>query len=388
MTIGKRMGLLVLMALTGIVLMAGMGEYEIDKVFTAANYANVNTVPSYRVLFQIRKAFGDVRESSLHHVILTDGAAMAAMEKNIAAQRAELEEQLTRYSTNGCNGASCVSDDKEQKMLNDVKALIAAYDVERLKVLELSRANKTHEAMAAFESRVIPAIDKAQHAINVQLDYNTELAQKGADDGKVAQHSAIVMSVSVALLTLLGVGLMGFMITRGITRQMGGEPADAAEVANRVAAGDLSKDIALKPGDTTSLMASMSRMQAAIKDFTAAQARMKAQHDEGTISYRIDASPFAGSYRDMAEMTNELVASHIAVKMRIVDVVTRYAAGDLSVDMDRLPGEKARITQAIDGVKASLKAVNEQIAMLVEAASRGDFKVRGDAKAFDHEFRK
>src|SRR5262245_1024778 len=65
-------------------------------------------------------------------------------------------------------------------------------------------------------------------------------------------------------ILLLGIGL-AFAIARGITRQLGGEPADATGVANRVAAGDLSREIALQPGDSSSLMASMARMQAAIR---------------------------------------------------------------------------------------------------------------------------
>ena len=87
-------------------------------------------------------------------------------------------------------------------------------------------------------------------------------------------------------------------------------------------------------------------------------------------------------------MTNELVAAHIAIKMRVVEVVNQYAKGDLSVDMDRLPGEKARITEVIDGVKTSLLAVNTEIQTLVDAAARGDFTVRGDEAKFEHEFRK
>jgi methyl-accepting chemotaxis protein len=135
-------------------------------------------------------------------------------------------------------------------------------------------------------------------------------------------------------------------------------------------------------------MAAMARMQGGIKEFVAAQGEMKRQHDGGAISYRIDAARFSGSYAEMAQMTNELVASHIAVKMRVVEVASRYAKGDLSVDMDRLPGEKARITEAMDGVKASLQAVNGQIQALVDAAARGDFTVRGDAARFEHDFRK
>ncbi|MDH4192267.1 MAG: methyl-accepting chemotaxis protein, partial [Betaproteobacteria bacterium] len=196
----------------------------------------------------------------------------------------------------------------------------------------------------------------------------------------------IVLGV-ITLVALLSLWL-GATVTRSILRQLGGEPTEAAEVASRVAAGDLTKEIALKAGDTTSVLAAMARMQGAIREFVAAQIEMKKQHDTGLISYRIPAERFSGSYGEMARMSNELVAAHIAVKMRVVEVVTRYAKGDLSVDMDRLPGEKAKITEAMDGVKKSLLAINGQIADLVEAAVSGNFKARGDANRFEHDFRR
>jgi methyl-accepting chemotaxis protein len=67
------------------------------------------------------------------------------------------------------------------------------------------------------------------------------------------------------------------------------------------------------------------------------------------------AEKMSGSYRKMAQSLNDLVNAHIAVKMKIVHVVTEYAKGNLDVDMDRLPGKKAQITAAIDLVQKQLR---------------------------------
>jgi methyl-accepting chemotaxis protein len=73
--------------------------------------------------------------------------------------------------------------------------------------------------------------------------------------------------------------------------------------------------------------------------------------------------------------------------MRVVEVVSHYAVGDFTVDMDRLPGQKAKVTEAVDGVKRSLKAVNQEIIDLSRAAVRGDLSARGKANNFQHDFR-
>lgn len=83
---------------------------------------------------------------------------------------------------------------------------------------------------------------------------------------------------------------------------------------------------------------------------------MSRQHDAGAIDESIPLTQFDGRPARIARSVNALVAAHIAVKMKVVATVTAYGRGDFSVDMDRLPGKKAQITEAIDGVRDALKA--------------------------------
>ena len=86
---------------------------------------------------------------------------------------------------------------------------------------------------------------------------------------------------------------------------------------------------------------------------------MTRQHELGWIDEVIPADKLGGRQARIAKGINDLVAAHIAVKMKVVDTVSAYGRGDLSVEMDRLPGKKAVITEAIDGVRTSLKATAE-----------------------------
>ena len=107
----------------------------------------------------------------------------------------------------------------------------------------------------------------------------------------------------------------------------------------------------------------------------AQQAVMTQKHNEGWIDEKIDTSKFTGAYAELAEAINSLVKSHIDVRMHVVDIVTRYAKADFSQDVERLPGKKATITAAIDGVRDQLKAaaqaslVNSRIKMALDATS-------------------
>jgi methyl-accepting chemotaxis protein len=68
--------------------------------------------------------------------------------------------------------------------------------------------------------------------------------------------------VGLGVLALVGVLLaLGLLITRSITRQLGGEPAAVNAITHRLAEGDLSVDIALRPGDRNSIMQGVKAMR-------------------------------------------------------------------------------------------------------------------------------
>ena len=62
---------------------------------------------------------------------------------------------------------------------------------------------------------------------------------------------------------LLGAALLlvGLLIARSMLRQLGGEPAYAAQITRRIADGDLGVHIALKPNDSTSLLHAIAGMR-------------------------------------------------------------------------------------------------------------------------------
>ncbi len=73
--------------------------------------------------------------------------------------------------------------------------------------------------------------------------------------------------------------------------------------------------------------------------------------------------------------------------MRLAQIMGRYAVGDLSEDMDKLPGEKAVLTNTMAQVKTNLGAMNHEIKHLAQSAANGDFSARGDAERFQYDFR-
>ncbi|WP_019397925.1 methyl-accepting chemotaxis protein [Pseudoxanthomonas sp. GW2] len=192
-----------------------------------------------------------------------------------------------------------------------------------------------------------------------------------------------------AVMTVAG-GLL-VLITLFAGWAIGGSVLDAANRALAAVRGVSSGNLHVRMGEhgkdeMGQMLDSIEEMQQRLRAVIEAQREMARRHEAGETSYRIDDSGFPGDYGLMVRDANALVHQHIAVTLRAVEVMRQYAVGDLSQDMDRLPGERAAITEAMDTCKRNLAAINAQIQGLVAASAAGDFSQRGDAGAFQHEF--
>jgi len=212
--------------------------------------------------------------------------------------------------------------------------------------------------------------------------------------GVVVPHAVIIAQARELLWIILLVGVVAALVLSGgvylLLQRLAVRPlAQAVRIAGDVAAGKLDTAMpALGNDEVGRLLDAMQGMRGQLQAVMAAQAEMARRHDAGEISYRMDASVFPGEYGRMVADSNQLVADSNAVTQRLVEVMQRYAVGDLSVDMEALPGEKAVFTAAMATTKSNLAAINEQIQQLAAAAAAGDFAVRGDAQRFEHDFRR
>ena len=289
---------------------------------------------------------------------------------------------------------------KIEKAIKDYVPLIAspeekkAYDafVKEWKAAQQSYADVQEmldlglpdDAVDAFIGTTRDQHRKATDAVTALITVVDRQANAASSGARSTFKASSTLMVIMLLVGIVGGLALAWFFARAIANAVG----EAVRVANDVSAGKLDGKIDTSRQDEVGqLLTAMQRMQTQVQSVIAAQSEMAARHDEGQISYRMDDSAFPGEYGRMVRDTNTLVAAHIAVKMRAVGIMRRYADGDLSEDMDRLPGEKAFITETLDACKATLSAINGEIKRLAMAASAGDFSQRGDVDKYRHDFR-
>jgi methyl-accepting chemotaxis protein len=262
MTVAQRLYLLIISSAIGLISLASVGYYQIDKVYEAANFGNVNTVPSLIVLGRTMKSFSQVRVRLYRHVLNTDDSAMAAIEAKLREAQAETRESLKKYEVDGCGGATCIGDDKDKQMLATDKSLMEDYFKALEPIVAASRKNTTASNAEARDmlSKAAPLAESLNTALEDHSAYNEVMGKKGAEEAVSAKGTATKISIVIALIILAIVGSMGILIVRNLQSQLGGEPAYAADIVGKIALGDLTVKVEVRPGDTTSMLAAIKGM--------------------------------------------------------------------------------------------------------------------------------
>ncbi|MEQ7414566.1 methyl-accepting chemotaxis protein [Xanthomonas campestris pv. campestris] len=251
-------------------------------------------------------------------------------------------------------------------------------------ILEYGLRDQNDQAQALLQGEAVVAMDAQQAAIRANAALERRLSKEAYAAAVASMHRGKVTLATGGIAALLISALLAWLITRSLTAPL----SQATRTAESIAAGNLHNDVHTTATDETGrLLQAMDKMQLQLRNLIAAQTDMAKRHDNGQISFRIDASAFPGDYGRMANDTNLLVASHVAVQTDLARIMGRYAVGELSEDMQPLPGEKAVFSDTMSQVKLNLSAMNHEIKHLAQAAANGDFSARGDAERFQFDFR-
>ncbi|WAF83409.1 methyl-accepting chemotaxis protein [Metapseudomonas otitidis] len=253
MTISKKMILLVMSALLGILLLSGVSYQQMTQVYTVANFGNENSVPSIVALNKVRNAVNTQIQLVYTHILSTDDKTMADIDTAIKTNRNDVQAAIEDY-------AKLLADDQDRQLLDADRKMIADLGQGTEAVLVLSRGNRNEEARDAMISLTKKVIEPLRDQLTKHRDYNVKMATDAGVRAEATRQQATLISITVSIITLVVIALLGGFITRNLLRQLGGEPAYAADVVSRIAAGDLTVNVETKGGDTSSMLAAIKGM--------------------------------------------------------------------------------------------------------------------------------
>ena len=298
MKVGTRLALSFLAVVAVGAIVAGIGVYNMAQMNERA-----------KLMYQ-RELLGIsyIKDANLGQAYVgraLRGALLASSEEQRAESLANIDKYNQMMKASLDKARPLFHTDESKRNFAAVENHLREFDdmlaelIKRMKAEPLDQKRGAVDYMfgnLAPKSRAVDAKMEELSLDKEKLAQTNNLYNKGAYESGRA-----TMLVLVALSALTGV-IFGILITRSLTRQLGGEPAYAAEVAGRIAGGDLRTDVQLRAGDDTSLLFAMKSMRDHL-------ARIVSEVRHGTDAIASASGEIASGNLDLSSRTEEQASS-------------------------------------------------------------------------------
>ncbi|MFL9913430.1 methyl-accepting chemotaxis protein [Paraburkholderia sp. RL17-337-BIB-A] len=128
-------------------------------------------------------------------------------------------------------------------------------------LISLQQAGDVAGARKILLDDARPALVEWLAGINALIDFQEQLnQQEAAEARKISTDFRLLMIVLTIVACGVGIAIV-YALVRNIMQALGAEPGEVVELAESIRAGNLARQIELRPGDTSSVMAAMARMQ-------------------------------------------------------------------------------------------------------------------------------
>ncbi|KQQ45784.1 chemotaxis protein [Duganella sp. Leaf126] len=230
---------------------------------------------------------------SLRNMMLTDKEADRASQlKIIETNRDEVLKDIAALKQ-----LSLLPQDAEQ--LSRVAEANARYTQGQLDLIKLILQGRPEESRAYLTDRLRPVLGQLKDLANEKIKaQNANAAQAGEDASRTYTSARNLMLVLAAAAIGLA-ALLGYLITTSITRPV----ARALQVANTVAAGDLTSDIVVETRDE------MGQLLTALKRMNDGLAETVSTVRSGTDNIATSAREVASGSMDLSSRTEQQASS-------------------------------------------------------------------------------
>lgn len=364
LSLKARLALLMFLALLAVSSVGLAGYLGIRSGSQAVSELGYNRLPSVEGLMNIGNGQSSVREANL---------LLAGLPKD-----AQTAQRLTELLEHKRDAYALI--DKGRKTYDPLPQTAdeAKLWAEYMKVFDTWKKVNTDidtglRAAAGGDGKQIPAavqVAVAQLAqlgpmlkkLNELLEKVTDInVQVGDESYKSSSSHMAAMNVTIITAVVLGficVLVLGLLIIGSIIRQLGGDPAYAKEVVERVAAGDLSVNVVLAKEDKSSLLYAFRSMVHSLS------------HTIGEVTIMVDSITSASE--QVASAANQLASTASQQASSVEE--TSSAVEELSATVLQ-NADNANVTEGIATKSASSainggEAVQNMVQAMKEIASR------------------
>ncbi len=288
--------------------------------------------------------------------ILLDPANKKAYE-NLAAANDAFNAEVGKLSSLVVKNAG--GNDVASRLKGNIDQLLPI----RNQIIELIKAGQGTEAQALLVSKETPT----WRAVRADLLDLVKRSQADADRDRKALINGLdnsrTLAIVLSLVSFILVAVVTIFVGNGIFHQVGGEPAMAADTLNRIAEGDLTQRIAVRPGDSKSLIAAMSSMQTQMHQLIGGTVSSASSVVRESDAIRADATHLSQTALEQSSAATAIAA---AVEQLTVSI---GVMSDSATDAGRLAAESEKRAHESVGVVTAATETIQRVADGMSEAS-------------------
>ncbi|WP_280192401.1 methyl-accepting chemotaxis protein [Delftia sp. PS-11] len=280
--------------LAGILLVGAIGLLKFSLLQEQLNQLIHNRIVKVTQFSELKDKMQSVARITRTVALIEDVKDAQAQADKITPLRARIQELVGQLD-------KAITLPKGRELLKVVQDNLAPYDNDINVAIKLGLTGKPEDAHAATDillTKVSARQDLIFKAVDDSVAMQQELARAVGEEASAAVVSGRAQIMAIAGICLLVGTLLALAIARSITRALGAEPHEVSQAVGRVAAGDLSQRVALRAGDSSSVMASVQRMQASL-------AQVVGTVRQGSETVAAASAQIASGNRDLSSRTEE-----------------------------------------------------------------------------------
>ncbi|CAI8727217.1 methyl-accepting chemotaxis protein [Pseudomonas sp. IT-P44] len=233
MRIGLRASLSFAVLASLLVLVGLFGLGQMATLRESASVIEESWMPSIESIHDSASNIATIRLESLRLIANSQSAVRERSKGILNVQRQELQKRLNDHKT-------LLSSDQERAMLDSLNAAVAKYLAILDQILAQIDAGQDEQAYARLNSELAPQGIVLDKSLESMISFNQQGADTAADAAALMYQRAQWIVGTIIVIALLATLLLAWLLTRSITTPIN----QALQVARRIAAGDLSGQIA------------------------------------------------------------------------------------------------------------------------------------------------
>ena len=346
-------------------IVAGIGIFNMGKIDAMAGQMYHNELLGLSHIKEANIALIKVGRARSNFLLATTAEERATRQADIARFIAASKDSLAKAQPLFVTPAA-----------KELFARFAAVETQYITVMTQALSLAGTEPLAQRSAELAGLLNQTrQHADELDGVLDKLSLQKEERAKAAAEQASGVYQASRSFMLALVLGSMaaglalGVLITRGLTRQLGGEPAYAVKIAGAIAEGDLSVDIRTASHDNTSLLFAMKAMRDKLVGIVS-------QVRSGTDTIHTASSEIAQGNLDLSARTEEQASSleETASSMEQLTSAVRQNA-DNARQANALAGAASdvagkggavvgRVVQTMESINASSRKIVDIISVI------------------------